>query len=144
IKRGSPNPKLAHSVQRGKIVPSFHWPAASSHDAMWNATSCPEAVPSRKNGASTASDTHTETIAASPHSRRRCLDEAVESGRGDSLIGCSCDCNRKTIRCAKLLSRQQAKPALLAKFARKINQLPHVVIRVPRTAQKNRKALRGF
>ena len=45
-----------------------------------------------------------ETIAASPHSRRRCLDEAVESGRGDSLIGCSCDCNRKAIRSATLFA----------------------------------------
>jgi len=57
--------------------------------------SCPEAVPSRKKGESSASDTLIEISAAIPHSRVRCSEELVCSGRGESLIWCSSDCNRK-------------------------------------------------
>src|SRR6266481_851397 len=143
MKRGSPNPKLAHSVQRGKMVPCFHWPAASSHDAIWNATSCPEAVPSRKNGVSTANDTHTESIIAIPHSRLRCLQGLVETGRGDSLIGCCCDCNRKAIRSATLswrLNDRKVASSICGARATGKSIAPHDDRRVQRSAEKSRSA----
>ena len=54
IKRGSPNPQLAHSAQRGKRMPSRHCPATSIHDARWNCKSWPEALPRKNIGAITA------------------------------------------------------------------------------------------
>src|SRR5580765_4026148 len=96
MNRGSPNPKLAHSVQRGSTTPCFHWLAASSHEAIWNAMSWPEAVPRKKKGVTTARDTKTDSSAAELHSRIAWLALDVLWERGESLICCSCDCNRNT------------------------------------------------
>jgi hypothetical protein len=36
------------------MIPCFHWESTSSHEYKWNSTSCPEGVPRKKNGISTA------------------------------------------------------------------------------------------
>src|SRR5215467_8821616 len=57
-------------------MPCRHCPAASSHDAMWNAMSWPEAVPKKKKGLTTKSATRKERAAAVAHSRK------AEAGSG--------------------------------------------------------------
>ena len=52
--RGSPNPQLAHSHQRGNTIPSRHWRDTSIQELRWNWMSCPEALPNKKKGEMTA------------------------------------------------------------------------------------------
>src|SRR5580700_5074757 len=64
-------------------MPSFHCERTSSHEYRWNSTSCPEGVPRKKKGVSTANAaTAIEITGAHAGLRLRALPETL---RGTSL-----------------------------------------------------------
>src|SRR5215467_12476154 len=61
----------------------FHCAATSSQDEAWKSKSCPEALPNRKKGDTTARATTTATRAAPSHSRD---EEPLASAAGCSVV----------------------------------------------------------
>src|SRR6266699_1476303 len=77
------------------MIPSLHCPATSSQEAAWNPKSCPEALPSQKNGATTSSAIPRDTARARSHSRKFFVVSTLFGPSAGDFMRYSC--NRKLL-----------------------------------------------
>src|ERR1700688_3697400 len=107
---------------------------------MWNATSCPEAVPRKKNGAITASATHNDTAAAALHSRTVSLAMLLDCCESESLICCAVIVTGRQFfpRCLALAANRCVTAVTSSIRAKDKSAAPHDDKHAPRSAEKSR------